>query len=683
MATDAHASTGDPPLLPSAPPGSAGRLDLHAGVEPVPGYHLVELLGRGGFGQVWQATGPGGFAVALKFVQLEHEVSEAEVRAVDVMKDVRHPHLLPLFGAWQRDGYLIVAMELAERTLHQRAREAVKQGLPGIPLAELLEYVREAAKGLDYLHAQGVQHRDVKPQNLFLVGGCVKVADFGLAKALDTTATGHTGAMTPAYSPPEFFKGQTHAASDQYALAVTYCQLRTGQLPFPGTTAEAVMSRVLNEPPELAWLAAAERAVVARALAKDPADRWPNCQEFAKALAEAAPAALHQAPTAPPAPSQPSAKSGFLLPANFKLPRPGPRGLKWLFAAGLGLALAGAVYYVLWEPRPPDLVEAGAITGHKAAVSTLAFTPDGQRLLAGDERGGLILWRAPAGPEALALTWGGEKPLHAPPGPDGHPVSLTVHDSKVNAVAVSEDGRWAVSGTEGHRVQLWDLAGAAAGPSRAGWMNTLSPQPIVGVGFALGGKQVISASTDGTVRLWDLAHAEVGGKQWPAGHGSLLKLKRDTQLAALAVAPDGKEAVTLGQDQQVFVWDLESGTKRHAYSLGHLTCLALGPNHRLAAGRDTHLQCWSTLSGGELAVARRRHDAKITCLALSRDGRFAATGAADGVVRLWDLDGNRLLGQRKIQGDTVAALAVAPDGHTVAVADGTTIRLLRAPETPR
>ncbi len=297
------------------------EITLEAGAEPILGYRLVEPLGRGGCGEVWKATGPGGFELALKFVCLAESIGPLELRALQIIKDVRHPHLLATFGAWQIGRYLIIAMELAERTLLDRFRETAGQGFPGIPAPEIHEHFLDAARGLDYLNEPrhpsggaepvGIQHRDVKPQNLLLVGGSVKVADFGLARILEHTQTGHTGSMTPAYAAPEFFKKQTSSQSDQYSLAVTYCHLRGGRLPFTGGMAE-VMAGHLLEPPDLTMLPEREREAAARALAKEPRDRWGSCRAFVAALSSGVPTQDRVAPTAGPAgPAGPSARGTF------------------------------------------------------------------------------------------------------------------------------------------------------------------------------------------------------------------------------------------------------------------------------------------------------------------------------------------------------------------------------------
>jgi formylglycine-generating enzyme required for sulfatase activity len=249
-------------------------------------------LGAGAFGEVWEAQGPGGFKVALKFVPLGEQAGSIELRSLDVIRNIRHAHLLSIFGAWQSQGMLIIAMELADGTLLQRLEEARAQGMPGIPRDELLEYMREAAKGIDYLNERhstpdgqhvGIQHKDVKPGNLLLVGRTVKVADFGLAKVLEQTMATVSGGMTVAYAAPEFFSEHATRWSDQYSLAASYCELRGGKLPFRGSPTQ-VMSGHVQMAPDLTMLPQAERPAVARAMAKKPERRWPNCRAFVEAL---------------------------------------------------------------------------------------------------------------------------------------------------------------------------------------------------------------------------------------------------------------------------------------------------------------------------------------------------------------------------------------------------------------
>src|SRR5437879_5869595 len=107
-------STFPPESSPTKPEAKHDPALLVAGARPVADYELVRRLGRGGFGEVWLATGPGGFDVALKFIQRESHAGSTELRSLEVMKKIHHANLLGMFGAWERAGYLIIAMERAD-----------------------------------------------------------------------------------------------------------------------------------------------------------------------------------------------------------------------------------------------------------------------------------------------------------------------------------------------------------------------------------------------------------------------------------------------------------------------------------------------------------------------------------------------------------------------------------------
>jgi formylglycine-generating enzyme required for sulfatase activity len=264
------------------------------GAEPIPGYRLEGFLGKGGFGEVWRAVGPGGFKVALKFLAAEADATERELRSLQMLQNVRDARLLCLHGVCQTPGWFVLAMELADGTLADRLKECRKTGLVGVPRDELLRYFEQAAEGLDFLNEPrhvlspgaapvSIGHGDVKPQNLLIVGRGVKLGDFGLLRRLSARSSQQTNKVTLAYAPPEAFKGRHARQSDQYALAVSWCQLRGGRLPFVGDSAQLAADH-LYEPPDLTMLPEAERAPVARAMSKQPGERWPSCAAFIEAV---------------------------------------------------------------------------------------------------------------------------------------------------------------------------------------------------------------------------------------------------------------------------------------------------------------------------------------------------------------------------------------------------------------
>src|SRR5690242_10222503 len=211
----------------------AVRIESHA--EPIPGYRLIERIGGGGFGEVWKAEAPGGLFKAIKFVFGDlaaagdnGQRAEQELKALSRVKTVRHPYILSLERFDIIDGQLIIVTELADRNLWDRYKDCRGEGMVGIPRAELLDYLDEVAEALDLMNLQyGLQHLDIKPQNLFLVHQHIKVGDFGLVKDLEGMRASVTGGVTPVYAAPETFDGWVSRYSDQYSLAIVYQELLT------------------------------------------------------------------------------------------------------------------------------------------------------------------------------------------------------------------------------------------------------------------------------------------------------------------------------------------------------------------------------------------------------------------------------------------------------------------------
>jgi hypothetical protein len=261
--------------------------------EPLPGYRLLEPIGTGGFGEVWKCVAPGGIHKAIKFVYgnlhaLDGDDARAvqEMKALERVKQVRHPFVLSIEQIQDVGGELVIVMELADRNLHETLVEFQEAGRPGIPRDLLLGFLDDAAVGLDHLiEKHNLQHLDVKPRNLFVVADRVKVADFGLVKQLErSSASGLMGGVTPIYAAPETFQNKISKNSDQYSLAVVYVELLTGKRPFPGRNIRQLALQHMTEPPDLSMLPEGDRPIVARALAKEPDDRWPSCVAFIRSL---------------------------------------------------------------------------------------------------------------------------------------------------------------------------------------------------------------------------------------------------------------------------------------------------------------------------------------------------------------------------------------------------------------
>jgi serine/threonine protein kinase len=329
---------------PGLPP--VGAVDVGGNLLPVGGgYQMLHRLGSGSFGEVWRADAPGGFPAAVKviFRPLGHQEAQRELASLEVIRNLRHRCLVQTQAFWSLQDRLYVVMELADGSLGDRLKECRKAGEQGIPVAELLTYMRDAAEGLDYLHSQKVLHRDVKPENILLLQGHAKLADFGLARVVQGSRllASATEAGTPMYMPPEVFRGQVGPRSDLYSLALSYAELRLGRRLLTGKNLAELMMEHLEGTPDLTPLAEAEQQVIRRALHKDPEQRYTTCLEWVAALEKAL------APPPPPAPADSGrGNATATVPPAWRAP-PQRRPVWPLLLPALVLAAAAAALFVV------------------------------------------------------------------------------------------------------------------------------------------------------------------------------------------------------------------------------------------------------------------------------------------------------------------------------------------------
>ena len=287
------------PVVTYATPGSQRKIFmlngslLETGTEPFPGYHLRRRLGSGSFGEVWEASDPKGGAAALKFLPCDSKNTVArEIRSVQAISQLRHPHLIRIDRIWCFQRFLVIAMELADGTLADLLENYRSAGNDAIVPEHACLLLLEAAEALDFLNARqhqvngrivAIQHCDVKPTNLLLVEDKLKVADFSLSSSMSSQVETRCRSGTLNYCAPEIFQGRLSNQTDQYALALTYCLLRGGRLPFNDTPA-TFQANYVRPPPDLTMLSADERPIVARALNPVPQNRWSSCGELMSAL---------------------------------------------------------------------------------------------------------------------------------------------------------------------------------------------------------------------------------------------------------------------------------------------------------------------------------------------------------------------------------------------------------------
>jgi serine/threonine protein kinase, bacterial len=187
-------------------------------------------------------------------------------------------------------------MELADGSLADLLEVCRTEVGTPLPPHDLLPLLAQVASALDFLNNRQhlvhgrwvtVQHCDVTPRNMLIIGNCAKLSDFGLTTTLAADQKVHYRAGTPGFAAPEVLQGLVSDRTDQYALAVCYCVLRGGHLPFPDASLD-FRSGYVRSDPDLNILPAAERPAVVRALAASSQDRWPSCSKLIEELQKVA-----------------------------------------------------------------------------------------------------------------------------------------------------------------------------------------------------------------------------------------------------------------------------------------------------------------------------------------------------------------------------------------------------------
>jgi hypothetical protein len=683
------------------------------------GYRLVRRLGGGGFGEVWEADAPRGNPVALKFVRrhgAENTLAAVarELQGVMAATRIHHPNVLPIERCWESSGYLIIAMEMAEGTLLERCDEYNRKQQPGIPRDELLQYLCQAAEGIDHLNAHQVLHYDIKPENLLLVNGQVKVADFGLARLVEHSITAWNGGLTLAYAAPEFFAGKAvRYASDQYSLAATYCRLRSGRQLFDARSLAEWMTAHTQQTPDLSCLPAEEQPAVARALAKEPKERWPTNRDFLAGVTAAvqeaeARRAIEAAKTrvtsrlgadaaAPSA--RPSDSSTELLHKALTEHRRRLRlfALVLLFSFLLPALCLGGLLWLFHQER-----EDREARNQELRKTLAAIQDDAGRLKAEQRRlrGQLHKMqedhRVHAYPGQLAKVQAAldakdtglarqlladcPRPLR---GWEWHHLKRRCHGEAMqtfaegDAVAFSPDGKHLAVGKKTGdgadaivTIGIWSVepfrqVGTQKGekPLPKEWYSLSVALPLPGPRIAY--KKIESRQKDRYFFFLEV-------RDLSKNQCLFTSEDQGIQLGPLALSPDGQSLAGGFKGGTIKVWHISRGPNNVDLPSqgGEISSVAFSPDGRrvVSVVHDHDVRIWDLQLNR--SVFRTYVGPMIRAVALSPDGRRLAIGCYDRSMHLWDVDRNRELLVLGVSEHLIESLAFSPDGRRLAVSSG-------------
>jgi WD40 repeat protein len=629
-------------------------------------YRAIKPLGRGGFGRTFLAVDedkPSKPRCAIKqFFPLSQGTSSAEKAAELFNREAvrldelgKHPQIPELLAHFQQERYQYLVQEFIEG---QNLQQELAQAGP-FSENQIRSLLNDLLPVLQFVHSCSVIHRDIKPPNIIrrrisqtpvayayptLTGELVLV-DFGAAKVVEGALKTGTVIGSPEFVAPEQIRGQAVYASDLYSLGVTCIYLLTQISPFDlfDINQDAWVWRdflKVQIDPKLG-------RILDKMLEPSLSRRYNSATEVLQDLQP------HQRVDmgAPPLASHRRAGTGAqplsspAIPAQPRMP-----------AGNAVLAtVAGTII-----PVPPKLqvVPARAPTwkcvhtliGHSNAVTSVAFSPDGQTLASGSEDKTIEMWKLDAGKR-----W----------------YTLTGHSDWVTCVAFSPDGRTLASSSRDKTIQIWDL-------NKGKWWYALTGHAdrVSAVAFSPNSEILASSSRDKTVQLWNLNKGK-----WMStltGHTDGVQ--------AVAFSADGKFLASGSRDKTVRLWDWQAGksictladhgdwvrsTVFDPNSLAGQTppLVRGGVGFILASGsRDGTAKLWRVDGEGRGTLLRSMKDnsGDVLCLAFSPDGKVLASGSRDGTIYLWDAEGGGLLEILSGHNAEVLSVAFSTDGESLA-----------------